>query len=259
MSEPMKIRTLIAEDEESFRGVLTNVLQASERFSVVSVENGEEAIEALKGPSFDLVILDHKLPGMSGLNILQWMHEQKLETPVIVLTGAGSENIATEMMKLGAYDYIRKEDFDKQHFPIIAAGVYERYLFRKEKDRREEEEVKRRKDIVSLEYLDKSISSLIETVNSALTTVMLASEEALTLLHQLPRSESIEKLKKYAEEIKRDHEIIATVNKSIVDMTRLMFERYARARASEYSEKDTAERASSSTTGPQGHTKHRPK
>lgn len=62
------------------------------------------------------------------------MYEQKNETPVLMLTAAGTENIAVEAMKLGAYDYIKKDQLDLEHLPINLNGIYERYLFRKERE-----------------------------------------------------------------------------------------------------------------------------
>ena len=118
MNESDTLRVLVAEDEESFLRVLTTVLESTKRFSVYPCEEGDEAVAALKRSRFDLVVLDYKMPGMSGLNVLQWIHEQKLDTPVVMLTGAGSENIAVEAMKLGAYDYLKKDFFDRNHFPV---------------------------------------------------------------------------------------------------------------------------------------------
>jgi CheY-like chemotaxis protein len=101
------------------------------------VPSGEDAIVAMKTSTFDVVILDYKMPGLTGLNVLQWMHEQKLSTPVIMLTGAGSEIVAVEAMKLGAYDYVSKPLVDLDHLPIIINGVHERHLFKLEKEHRQ--------------------------------------------------------------------------------------------------------------------------
>ena len=75
MDDSKKIRALVAEDEESFLRVLTAVLEATQRFEVYPCESGDEAVETLKRSQFDVIILDHKMPGMTGLNVLQWLHE----------------------------------------------------------------------------------------------------------------------------------------------------------------------------------------
>jgi DNA-binding NtrC family response regulator len=126
------------------------------------------------------------MPGKTGLNVLQWLHEQKLDLPVIMLTGAGSENIAVEAMKLGAYDYIRKDQFDIEHFPIVVNGVYERFLFKKEKEHRELDARERQRNLASLELLKNSISSFSQIASTALTTIALLTDESERLL-QPPR------------------------------------------------------------------------
>jgi DNA-binding response OmpR family regulator len=150
---------LFAEDEPSFRLAVFTFL-SSQGFQVEVCETGKAAVEALTHSQFDVVILDYRMPEMSGLNVLQWMYEQKFETPVIMLTGAGSETIAVEALKLGAYDYILKDQLDFHHLPIVINGVYERYMFRKEKKFREEFERRRENDLTTLELFHSTLSSL---------------------------------------------------------------------------------------------------
>ena len=227
LDEANKIRTLIVEDEESFRLVLINVLQSTTRFEVVPCTNGTDALEILSSSTFDLVILDHKMPGKSGLNVLQWMHEQKLDTPVIMLTGAGSEKIAAEVMKLGAYDYIRKDQFDRHHFPIIASGVHERFLFRKERARRTTHASQEEKNIASIGSIHQSVSALTHTMNSALASVSLIADDCEMLSERLPNSDEKTKLRENLGEMRQEYTSVATVVKSIVELSRLMFDRLA--------------------------------
>lgn len=226
-SQSLRIRTLIVEDDESFLSVLTNVLDSSEYFSTVACETGEEAIQELIKNQFDLVILDHKMPGVSGLNVLQWMHEQKLQTPVIMITGAGSETIAVEAMKLGAYDYIRKDQFERQHFPIIASGVYERFLFRKQRDTERGRINLQEKNLAPLKSLHQSVASLTLTINSALAAISLMTEDCEGLVSRLAESDEKEELQNYFLEMRQEYGTVATITKSIVEFTRLMFDRLA--------------------------------
>jgi DNA-binding NtrC family response regulator len=132
-SDTKKINVLIADDEESFRKSILYSLRSTNQYNVDSAESGEETLEALQQHSYDILVLDYVMPGMSGLNVLQKMLELKIETAVIMLTGAGSEYIAVEAMKLGAYDYVRKDLFDINHLPTLINGVYERFMFKKER------------------------------------------------------------------------------------------------------------------------------
>jgi len=132
MSTPLRL--LIVDDDDAFRLALKSAMDDS-GYSVESCDCGEAGINILRASVFDVVILDYRMPGISGLNVLQWMHEQKMETPVIMLTAVGSENIAVEAMKLGAYDYFAKDTIDIFHLPIAINSAYECFLFKKEKMR----------------------------------------------------------------------------------------------------------------------------
>jgi len=216
MEETQKIRALVAEDEESFLRVLTTVLEATQLFEVYPCESGDEAVETLKRASFDVIILDHKMPGLTGLNVLQWLHEQKSETPVIMLTGAGSENIAVEAMKLGAYDYLRKDQFDKSHFPILVRGVYERYLFRKDKERLEQTMREREKNIAAINMIINSVASLSDVIQMAIARLAFLSDESELQLRTYVQAGGREKLEHYFHQLREELETLAFASKSMV-------------------------------------------
>jgi CheY-like chemotaxis protein len=220
-----RLRVLIVEDEESFLQVLKMVLQSTGRFTVLPCQTGEDALKCLEATAFDVVILDLNLPGMSGLNVLQWMNEQKLETPVIMLTGTGSEYIAAESMKLGAYDYVAKTDFDRDHFPVIVSGVVERYLFKKTK--LEEEHRGTKKGLGSLELFGNSISSLADVANNALARVTLISEECHHTLQPTLTPEGKEQIENFHGLIKQELDLIVAVTRSILELSQSMLNRYA--------------------------------
>ena len=69
---------------------------------------GAEAIQVISKQSFDVVLLDVKVPGMSGLQVLRTIKEKSPEQKVILLTGHGSRKDADEGIRLGAHDYLMK-------------------------------------------------------------------------------------------------------------------------------------------------------
>ena len=73
-----------------------------------TAETGEEALARCHGTSFDLVVTDLRLPGVTGLEILQALRNQGKQTPVIMMTAYGDVDTAVEAMRLGAYDFIPK-------------------------------------------------------------------------------------------------------------------------------------------------------
>jgi CheY-like chemotaxis protein len=236
MDQSDDLRVLVVEDEESFLRVLTIVLESTKHFSVFPCGEGEEAVAALRRSHFDIVVLDYKLPGMSGLNVLQWIHEQKLDIPVIMLTGAGSENIAVEAMKLGAYDYIRKDSFDRNHFPVIVNGVYERYLFKRDKEQREARARKLERDIVAFELLSTSLSSFAEDVSETLSTVTQLTDENERTLRPLLPPGGKEHLNTYLKSIREEYRTLIAIGRSIVSLSKVVNENYLKMQSMHKSE-----------------------
>lgn len=162
---------LIVDDEEVFADVVAKKLSTTPGYQAIPAYSGSAAIDLLKTEKFDVILLDYKMPGVSGLNIFQWMHEQKMETPVIMFTAAGSENIAVEAMKLGAYDYVRKDHVDIEHIPHLIDSVYERYLFRKEKERLEKAEQEFQIRASAIEMFHKIVTPIGLYMNTTLAVL----------------------------------------------------------------------------------------
>jgi len=242
MNQSDVLRVLVAEDEESFLRVLTTVLESTKRFSVYPCEEGGEAIAALKRSHFDIVILDYKMPEVSGLNVLQWIHEQKLDIPVIMLTGAGSENIAVEAMKLGAYDYIRKDSFDRNHFPVVVYGVYERYLFKKDKEQREARARRLERSLEAFELLSESLSSFAHELNTTLTSVTQLTDESERLLQPHLPPQGKEDLSTYLKVVRGEYKTLVAIGESIVSLSKVMNDNYHRVHSMQQSEVDLLEK-----------------
>ena len=100
-------RILIVDDEESMRDGCRQVL-APEGFVLKEASSGVEALEAIRRESFDLVVLDLKMPRVDGLEILRCMREESPATAAVVITGYPSVESAVEAMKLGAADFLPK-------------------------------------------------------------------------------------------------------------------------------------------------------
>jgi signal transduction histidine kinase/FixJ family two-component response regulator len=103
--EPFKI--LIVEDDEGVLRLVQKKLLRS-GFHIDIVLNGTEAIASITDKPPELMILDHKLPDMTGDQVIKNLKKRNSEVPFIVITGHGDEKVAVEMMKLGALDYLVK-------------------------------------------------------------------------------------------------------------------------------------------------------
>jgi len=189
MTDKQGLRVLVVDDEASFRLAISSLLE-ERGYRVESCESGEEALEWLERASFDIILLDYWLPLMSGINVLQRMHEQKNDTPVIMLTGAGSETVAVEAMSLGAYDYIPKERIEVDHLPITINSVHERHLFRKERERRPADEQFRQRTIETVSSMRTTLHALSHVLNNNLTLMSLNMEDCLgAFLPMVPLSQ----------------------------------------------------------------------
>lgn len=104
---PAKNRILVADDEEALRTVLSSELEG-EGYSVKNAADGQEAITILQKNSFDLILLDIKMPNVDGFEVLKFVKDTAPETKVVMLTGFADLKNAIESKKLGAEDFISK-------------------------------------------------------------------------------------------------------------------------------------------------------
>jgi DNA-binding NtrC family response regulator len=114
---------LIVDDEPTYRLVLAQTLKSCGH-NIETCETGDAAIDLLKKNKYDVVLLDYKMPGTSGINVLQWMYGMKMDIPVIIITGYGSEEIALEAWKWGAKDYFVKGKSDMSQLPALVLKVH---------------------------------------------------------------------------------------------------------------------------------------
>lgn len=101
------MRLLIAEDERDLNRLITKKL-TSAGYSVDSCYNGHEAVDYLDSAKYDGVILDVMMPDMDGFQVIKWMRDKGIQTPVIFLTARDSIEDRVQGLDLGANDYLLK-------------------------------------------------------------------------------------------------------------------------------------------------------
>ncbi|UCD18260.1 MAG: response regulator [Candidatus Zixiibacteriota bacterium] len=104
---PDKIKLLIVDDEIKFLNSIAQRLEMRD-FDVTKASNGRMAIDAARAGKFDLALLDLKMPGMDGTEVLGILKNEHKYLEVIILTGHGSVDSAVECTKLGAFSYLPK-------------------------------------------------------------------------------------------------------------------------------------------------------
>lgn len=101
-------KILIVDDEAEIRTSLNNFLSRNIECNILEAGDGKEAMDILKKEVFDLVLLDLKMPGISGMDVLKKTKEIQPQTEIVVISAWDSQAVAREAIKEGAQDYITK-------------------------------------------------------------------------------------------------------------------------------------------------------
>ena len=120
----MNARILIVDDEEIVIRSCMRIL-ASNEFSLDSAHDGLEALKKIAESDYDMLIMDIKMPKMSGIDVLQRVKESHPDIDVIMITGLNEIETAVKAMKLGAFDYLPKP-FDPEELEMVVARAFER-------------------------------------------------------------------------------------------------------------------------------------
>lgn len=102
------VRILLVDDNLDHVALATRALRQEASWRVETARLGEEAIERAGEEKFDLVLLDYRLPDMTGLEVLKALRGMAKEPAIILMTSQGSEEVAIEALKLGASAYVVK-------------------------------------------------------------------------------------------------------------------------------------------------------
>ena len=102
-----KVKVLLVDDEEEFVSALAERLDIRGIEALIATD-GEQALEMLETDTFNVIVLDVIMPGISGLEVLQRVKAKEIDTAVILLTGHGSTKEGLEGMRMGAFDYLMK-------------------------------------------------------------------------------------------------------------------------------------------------------
>ena len=162
---------LVADDEPEIRDVLTDLL--GPLYDCESVGSAEEALVRLRGGTYDLVISDIMMGGMSGLDLIPRVKEFAPDTVVIMISGVQTVESAINALRAGAFDYVMKP-FDLHHVEAAVGRALEHHHLRAEKRRYEtylEEMVAQR-----TQELDGALHSLGDAYRTTLKALTAALE-----------------------------------------------------------------------------------
>ncbi|MBU2056004.1 MAG: sigma-54 dependent transcriptional regulator [Proteobacteria bacterium] len=127
-----KLNILVVEDGRSQREMLRDFLR-KEGHAVGEAESGDRAIQRVREGHYDLILLDYKMPGMDGMQVLQEVKRINPEIDIVIITAEGTIDMAVEAMKTGALDYITKP-VEFEELLLLVARVSERRTLLKENE-----------------------------------------------------------------------------------------------------------------------------
>ena len=171
-----RTKILVVDDELVIRESLTGWLQR-DGYHVENVSSGEKAIDILKTKSFDLLLLDIQMDGISGMDVLKHIQEHYPDIDVIMVTAFGSIPSAVQAMKYHAFDYLLKP-FDPEELGVLIQKLIQHRakikenLFLKE----DYEQRTRYESMIGQSRPMQEIFSLIEDIKDTETTVLITGE-----------------------------------------------------------------------------------
>ncbi len=126
---PTKSNLLIVDDEEALRAILEGELTESDEFVVDTAADGGEAINRIQAKVYDVILLDVRMPRVSGIEVLKFVQEYSPTTQVIILTNYADVKTAIQTIKLGAYDFLAKPYDIDELYNTIHRAIERRQLF----------------------------------------------------------------------------------------------------------------------------------
>ncbi|HSQ74028.1 MAG TPA: sigma-54 dependent transcriptional regulator [Bacteroidota bacterium] len=124
-----KYNLLVVDDEAPLRLLLESELSEAEEFAVAVAADGGEAINRIQSNVYDVILLDVRMPRVSGIEVLKFVQEYSPTTQVIILTNYADIKTAIETIKLGAYDFLAKPYDIEEIFNTIHRALERRALF----------------------------------------------------------------------------------------------------------------------------------
>lgn len=160
----MKTRpVLIVDDEKNIRLTVSQSLE-SIGLDTDTAMHGEEALAKLKANDYSLILLDLKMPGMDGMQVLRRIREVRPEVRVIVITAYGTVESAVEAMKLGTVDFVQKPFASEEIRALVS-----RVLRRDQLDGQKAEDYSSRLELAKRCVADRQFAAAIDHVRKAIS------------------------------------------------------------------------------------------
>jgi two-component system nitrogen regulation response regulator NtrX len=164
---------LVADDEAGIRDSLRRLLEY-EKYRVVVAADGVSALQKAEGEVVDLVLLDIKMPGMDGMEVLSRLHQSRPDVPVVIISGHGTIQTAVEATRLGAYDFLEKPIDADRILLVIRNGLQQGRLLQENTSLKQE--IRRKTRIIGEHAEMRAIMETLEKVAPTGARVLLMGE-----------------------------------------------------------------------------------
>ncbi len=167
---------LVVDDDPGMQLFLKDALEQAQ-YAVTVKGSAEDALETLKDDAFDLILMDVRLPGMSGLEAVDEIQKADRRTPIIIMTAHGTRDSALDAVRRGAYDYFTKP-FSLDELEIIVRRALEKKRLIGELDRLSQELAanRRRGQLVGASRAMEDVVRLVDRVGPTDSTVLILGE-----------------------------------------------------------------------------------
>ena len=173
-------QVLVVDDEAPIRITMSDMLRRR-GYEVVAAASGEEALALLHQRPFDLLLLDLRMPGLSGLDVAQRARELHPDAAIIILTGHGSLDSAVEGIHLGVFDYMLKTASPRDVLARVAAAI------EKQKEERRRRELLHALRAVAGELADTQETESTQTNQESGETWLTVGELQISTWRQMVR------------------------------------------------------------------------
>jgi len=210
-------KILIVDDSPDIIEILVRHILTSLEYDTIFALNGKSGLEKVLAEKPDLVLLDLNMPCMGGFEMLHAMREISCDSPVIVMTAAGSETIAVSAFRLGVRDYLIKPFTDDDARRAIDRALLEMRL------RRESELLN--KDLIKAETIRQTVTTLSHHINNHIQII----DAGLTLLAEsLPNDTYPAEAAQILQDSMKSVQHIKSVMRILRDTTKVQISHYSR-------------------------------
>ena len=213
MTEP--IRILLVDNSASDRALAIRALTGGPTNVMIQEADTRAAfLDVLGKTAFDVIISDYNMPGFNGLDVISLVRERGLDTPIVLLTGTGTEEIAIEAMRQGVADYVIKTVDHIKRLPATLEHVLERVEAERARQRVEEElreQQLKLAHVARLSTVGEMVASVAHEINQplfAIANFAAAGNRSLQSSGEEGREKALHWLNQIAEQAERTGSIV---------------------------------------------------